>query len=490
MNKIKTPKEICASSSFIIYRILILLAAVMMFFPGINPARVSGLINKNMSLFTSGIDYSGLTAECARPFARGWVDQSTFILLLISSLLIIVSILVCSAGGCLSVGNNKCQRLGFKLSLGGSLGMGVGLVGIIISYVLISQTSNPDRVNPMFPNGIVFYSIVAILIFIATIVLMIVVPKEKLDAYGAPLTYSMESKYKLFLMFLPFAVLAFVFSYLPLYGWRYAFFDYRSGQQLSMDNFVWFKWFIQLFKNEATMRDVVRVLRNTLVMSGLGILTSWIPMVFAIFLSEVKSTNFKRFVQIFTTIPNFISWVLVYAIAFAIFSTEGFINDFLIGAGFMEAGDKINYLMSNSYTWVKMLAWGMWKGVGWSAIIYIAGISGIDQQLYEAATVDGAGRFAKMRHITVPGLLPTYCVLLLMSIAGILSNGMDQYLVFKNANNAQTIEVLDLYIYTLGIQDGNIPLSTVIGMSKSIISVALLFTANRISKAIRGESII
>ena len=128
--------------------------------------------------------------------------------------------------------------------------------------------------------------------------------------------------------------------------------------------------------------------------------------------------------------------------------------------------------------------------IGWSAIIYIAGISGIDQQLYEAATVDGAGRFQRMWHITVPGLIPTFCVLLLMSIANVLSNGMDQYLVFKNATNATSIRVLDLYVYELGIGQGSIPLTTVVSMLKSVISVTLLFLANGASKLIRGESIV
>ena len=146
--------------------------------------------------------------------------------------------------------------------------------------------------------------------------------------------------------------------------------------------------------------------------------------------------------------------------------------------------------MGDSFTWVKMWLWGTWKGVGWSAIIYIAGISGIDQQLYEAAEIDGAGRFQRMWHITVPGLLPTFFVLLLMSIANILTNGLDQYLVFMNAQNKKTIEVLDLYVYQLGISGGSIPLSTVIGMFKSVISVVLLFAANGVSKKLRGESII
>ena len=210
-------------------------------------------------------------------------------------------------------------------------------------------------------------------------------------------------------------------------------------------------------------------------------------MFFAIFLTEAKSAKFKRFVQTFTTIPNFISWVLVYAIAFAIFSTDGFVNTLINSMG---GSSTANYLQSTSHMWIKMLAWGMWKGVGWSAIIDISGIAGIDQQLYEAATVDGAGRFQKMRNVTLPGLLPTYVVMLVMSIAGVLSNGMDQYLVFSNAMNKDIIEVLDLYVYNLGIGNGSIPLSTVVGMTKSIVSIFLLFIANSASKLIRGSSVV
>ena len=258
-----------------------------------------------------------------------------------------------------------------------------------------------------------------------------------------------------------------------------------------MDNFVGFKWFTYLFQNKATRSDLVQVMMNTLGISGLNIMTTWLPMVFAVFLCEMRSMKFRRFVQAFTTIPNFISWVLVYAVALSIFSTDGFINTFMkeLGVLAQDAQGK-NYLMGDNHTWLKMWAWGTWKGIGWSAIIYIAGISGIDQSLYEAATVDGAGRFQKIWHITMPGLLPTFFVLLLMAIAGILSNGLDQYLVFENAENREHIRVLDLYVYELGIGNGSIPLSTVVGMFKSVISVILLFGANTLSKVLRGESIV
>ena len=151
---------------------------------------------------------------------------------------------------------------------------------------------------------------------------------------------------------------------------------------------------------------------------------------------------------------------------------------------------RTDYLATADATWIKMLLWGTWKGLGWSAIIYVAGIAGIDQQLYEAAKVDGANRFRCIWHITVPGLIPTYMVMLLMSVAGILSNGMEQYLVFSNPYNGDYIQVLDLYVYNLGIGNNQLSVSTVIGILKSLIAVVLLFGANGISKAVRGESII
>ena len=359
----------------------------------------------------------------------------------------------------------------------------ISMIGVNMAYQQIALTPKPKKVEPIYPEGMWMVIVLAAVIFVLSVIELILIPRTTKED-----KFEMESKYKLFLLLMPFVVLAFVFCYLPLFGWRYAFFDYKVGDSLSMENFAGFKWFRELVKNDATVKDIVRVMKNTLAMSGLGIATSWLPMAFAIFLCEMKNLKFRRFVQTFTTIPNFVSWVLVYAIAFCIFSTDGFVSSLMMNLGIWDQG--VNMLMGDNHTWLKMLAWGLWKGIGWSAIIYIAAISGIDRQLYEAATVDGAGRFQKIWNITVPGLIPTFCVLLLMSIANILSNGMDQYLVFKNSTNTSSIMVLDLYVYTLGIGKGMIPLSTVIGMLKSIISVILLFAANSVSKLIRGESIV
>lgn len=484
MKEVKTGKERIAGYLYYILRIAVLFSVVMMFFPGINPAKICDYVNKNMSLFTSGISYGGLVSECGRAFTQGWIQESSFVLLYVSSIVICIGIALGAVTGCMSLGNLKMKKTGNWFALGGSVLQILGLIGIYIAYTQVAETSRPERVQPNFASGNwLLFLIVAAVALVSTVVIQCLLPKPEKDA-----KFEMESSFKLFLMFLPFATLAFVFCYLPLWGWRYAFFDYTVGGALSVDNFVGFKWFTSLFENPATRNDMLRVLRNTLAMSGLGIATSWCAMAFAIFLSEIKSLRIRRFIQTFSTIPNFISWVLVYAIALAIFSTDGFINSIFVNAGIWD--QPANMLMGSSNIWLKMLAWGMWKGLGWSAIIYIAAISGIDQQLYEAATVDGAGRFQRMWHITVPGLIPTYMVLLLMSVAGVLSNGMDQYLVFKNATNTDVITVLDLHVYMLGIDSGAIPLSTVIGMMKSVVSVVLLFMANGVSKLVRGESIV
>lgn len=303
----------------------------------------------------------------------------------------------------------------------------------------------------------------------------------------------LPKKYKLFLMMLPFLLAVFLFSYLPLYGWSYAFFNYKFGLPMDQQEFVGFKWFTEMFTNQANRENIIRVLKNTFGMSGLNLLTSWMPMVFAIFLNEITRTRFKKFVQIFTTLPNFISWALVFSFAMCMFAADtGIYSKFMMAVGLNDPNNPTVWLNSPDHIWIKMWGWSTWKGLGWGAIMYLAAISGIDQELYEAADVDGANRWHKMRYITLPGLLPTFFVLLMLSISNILNNGMEQYLVFQNPMNRQTIEVLDLYVYNITIASGGTALysyATAIGILKTLVSVTLLFTANFASKKLRGESI-
>jgi multiple sugar transport system permease protein/putative aldouronate transport system permease protein len=290
-------------------------------------------------------------------------------------------------------------------------------------------------------------------------------------------------------MALPFLVLCFLFSYLPLYGWIYSLFDYRPPFKLFQCQFVGLKWITAIITNPVYRNAIGDVLKNTFAISGLNLLTSVLPLAFAVLLNEIKRGWFKRTVQILTTLPNFISWVLVYSVAYVFFSTgDGVVNKLLMNAGMITS--PINFLASDNHTWLVMTLWSLWKFLGWNAIMYLAALAGIDQELYEAARVDGAGRFRMMWNITIPSLLPTFFVLLLLSVANFLNNGLDQYYVFQNAMNKAHIQVLDLYVYNIGMGSMNFPLATAISMLKSIISVALLFTVNGVSKLVRGETIV
>lgn len=298
---------------------------------------------------------------------------------------------------------------------------------------------------------------------------------------------NMEGKV-MFLYILPFLILSFAFSYFPLHGWIYAFYDYRPPLKLSQCTFVGLQWFKMLFGNPMQIKQILQVMVNTFAISGLTLATSILPIFFAIFLSEIKFKWFKNFIQTFTTIPNFISWVMVFSVAFSLFSGTGMVNTFLLKIGIIHT--PIQFLDGDSHTWLSMILWYVWKTLGWGSIMYLAAIAGIDQELYEAAKVDGANRFKLMRHITFPALMPTFFVILLLSIANLLNNGMDQYYVFQNAFNRDHIQVLDLYVYNVGMTGSSPSLATAIGMLKSLVSVTLLFGANIISKKVRGVSIV
>ncbi|UUZ80353.1 ABC transporter permease subunit [Paenibacillus sp. P26] len=205
-----------------------------------------------------------------------------------------------------------------------------------------------------------------------------------------------------FLYILPFMILIATFSYYPLYGWVYAFFDYTPPIPLSQSPFVGLKWFRSLTENQVKIDQLLQVIKNTFGMSGLLLLFSWLPMIFAIFLNEVKAVRFRKFVQTVTTLPNFISWVLVYSLAFTMLSSEGIANGLLKQLGFIDS--PVLFLQDSGHVWMTMWMWTTWKTLGWSAILYIAAITGIDDSLYEAAYVDGATRMQVIRHVTLPSL--------------------------------------------------------------------------------------
>jgi putative aldouronate transport system permease protein len=276
-----------------------------------------------------------------------------------------------------------------------------------------------------------------------------------------------------------------VFSYIPLLGWSIAFIDYKPGLKLSQCEFVGLKYFILALRQP----DLLPVLRNTIIMSFLGLLCSPLPAFFAISLSEMNSKKFSKLIQISTTFPNFISWVLVFSVFYAMLSpNDGVVNKILLSLHIIEK--PMNPIGNPDIVYLFQTAISLWKSIGFSAIIYLAALTSIDTGLYDAAEVDGAGRFAKIIHIKIPGLYPTYFVLLLLSIGQFLNNGFEQYYLFYNGLVGEKIEVLDYYVYRLGIVGNGYPLATAIGIAKTVISVLLLTGANNLSKRIRGESIL
>ena len=293
--------------------------------------------------------------------------------------------------------------------------------------------------------------------------------------------------FKLFLYILPVIALIMVFYYLPLWGWSYAFFQYKPGKSLADCAFVGWKNFYMLFENPVMRANLIRVITNTFGIHFLGYLFSPLPMLFAVFLSELHSRKFQKLTQTLTTLPHFISWVILFSLMFNLFSYQGIVNNLLISLNWIK--DPIPFLATEKHIWITQVLLQRWKETGWGAIVYFATIAGISPELYEAAMVDGAGRMRRIWHITLPHLIPTYFVLLIISIGNFLNTGIDQYMVFQNSLNKEHIEVLDLYVYNLGIGSGQISYSVAVGIMKSAVALVLFAFANRLSKQVRGESI-
>ncbi|WP_454193662.1 ABC transporter permease [Paenibacillus sp. Marseille-Q7038] len=289
----------------------------------------------------------------------------------------------------------------------------------------------------------------------------------------------------LLLMSLPFVIWVFIFNYLPLWGWTMAFQNYKPAKTFTEQKWVGFEHFIELFSDER----FYLVLRNTLAMSLMGLLVGFVfPIFFAILLNELRGTIFKRTVQTVSYLPHFVSWVVVAGIVTKMLSTDGgIINDILIGLNIIN--EPIQFMAQGNLFWYIVTASDLWKEMGWNAIIYLAAITGISQELYEAARVDGASRWRQMWHITLPGIRSTISVLFIMSIGHLISIGYEKQFLLGNSLVTDYSEVLDLYALNYGLQMGRYSYGTAIGIFNSVVSVILLFVANGLFKKFTKESI-
>jgi len=291
----------------------------------------------------------------------------------------------------------------------------------------------------------------------------------------------------LLLMLLPAALLVFIFNYVTLAGWLIAFKHYQIGRSLWNAEWSGLYYFKVFFQQRG---DYLYLLRNTLVMNvGSLVLNLTVAMGFAIFLNEIRNRHYKRIVQTVSFFPFFISWVIVYAIMHELFgASTGAVNQALVNAGFLKEG--INLLGDSNYAWGMVWLISLWKTLGYNGVIFIAAIASIPQDQYESAEIDGAGRFGKIRHITIPNLMPTLTVLLVLNAGWVLNSDFELFFLFSNATNWSRMEVLDLYIYRFGLQMADFPYSTAVGVLKTVVSIVLVLSVNLLSKRLTSRSVI
>ncbi|TBL68314.1 ABC transporter permease [Paenibacillus thalictri] len=290
----------------------------------------------------------------------------------------------------------------------------------------------------------------------------------------------------LYYMSVPFVLWVIVFSYIPIWGWLMAFQNYKPGRFILDQQWVGLSNFVQLFTDD----KFYLVLRNTLVMSGMSLVVGFtLPILFALLLNELKGQLFKRSVQTISYLPHFVSWVVVAGIVTKMLSTDGgIINQLLLGLQLTD--QPIQFMARANWFWTIVTASDAWKETGWHTIIFLSAIAGIDPELYEAATVDGAGRFQRMRHITLPGIRSTFMILFILAIGSLISIGFEKQFLLGNPIVADYSQVLDLYALNYGIGMNRYSFGTAVGMFNSVVSVILVVTANGIYKRYTKESIL
>lgn len=292
-----------------------------------------------------------------------------------------------------------------------------------------------------------------------------------------------EQKY-LQAMAIPGIIWMFIFCYIPMYGITIAFKNYDIAGTFSQAPWAGFEHFIEFFGDE----KFLIVLKNTIGISLWKLIIGFpLPIILALLLNELKSMAFKRVVQTVTYLPHFISWVVLGGIMMTWFEETGIGTQLLVQLGILK---QPAFLFAEpNYFWSMAVATDVWKELGWSAIIYLAAIAGIDQEMYEAAIVDGAGRFRRMWYITLPSIKPTIAILFILAVSGLMNTNFDQIFVMKNSMNAPASEVLDIYVYRMGLQSYRFSYAAAIGLFRSIISLILLIGANAFTKKLTDDSL-
>ncbi len=287
------------------------------------------------------------------------------------------------------------------------------------------------------------------------------------------------------LMLLPVIAYFVIFKYIPMGGIVIAFKDYKLGLGISGSAWVGLENFIQAFRT----RFFIRSIRNTLIISVLKLAVGFpAPIILALMLNEVRHSLYKRVVQTISYLPHFLSWVIMAGILTQLLSpNNGAVNALL--KNWFGQKESISFLLDNTYFRQTVVLSDVWKGVGWGSILYLATISSIDPTLYEAAICDGASRPQRVRYITLPSILPTITIMLILNLGSILDAGFDQILNLYSSAVYETGDIIDTYVYRVGLVDWNYKLSTAIGLFKNLIGFILVVTTNAVAKRIGGNGI-
>ncbi|RUT46188.1 sugar ABC transporter permease [Paenibacillus anaericanus] len=287
----------------------------------------------------------------------------------------------------------------------------------------------------------------------------------------------------LYLMILPGLLYFIIFKYLPMGGLVIAFQDYQPFQGILGSQWVGFKHFIRLF----TEPTFFMLLRNTLILFAMNIIFFFpLPIILALMLNEVRNRYLKNFVQTIIYIPHFMSWVIIVSITYVFLTLDGgVINEMIVSLG----GKKISFLTSSE--WLRTIYIGqiIWKELGWSTIIYLAAITVVDPQLYEAAEMDGAARLRKTWHVTLPAIRPVIITLLILKIGSTLDLGFEHMYLLLNSLNRDVAEIFDTYIYTAGMKNGQLSYSTTVGMFKGVVGLVLVMASNKLAKKLGEDGV-
>ena len=303
-----------------------------------------------------------------------------------------------------------------------------------------------------------------------------------LKAASTPVIHDLRRDKYLYLLILPGILVVFVFSYMPMYGIILAFKDYKIKSGIMFSPWCGMENFTRFFGRSIAGS----VIGNTIFIGVTQLLITFpIPIILALLLNELKSTRYRKLVQTIIYLPHFVSWVIMYSLLFSLFSiTSGLVNKLLISLGM----SSINLLSNPGMFYPMLYGTSIWKEAGWGTIIYMAAIAGVDQEMYEAAYLDGANRFQQCIHITLPAIAFSVTTMLILNVGSVMGANFDQIMNLRTEATKTTVaQVIDTYVYDMGVSKGEYDLSTAIGLFQQIVNCILLFASNFIVKKMSGE---